>query len=610
MTTPISRYLNVRQAYHPEFCSDGRSMVFLSNITGAPQVWQVRLPEAGQEPAWPTQLTFEADRVLGVWCSPRAKDPHMIFTRDEGGNENAQLFLLNPHSGRETLLSAGFESAMHMFGSWSSDGERILFSANRRDPGIFDLYLQTLGNDAQLIWRNEQPGYLTNLTFSPDEGRCLVVRRASSFAHDLFEIDLLKGTARQLNPPEKIARFDAVGYTPDGACANLNTDLDDDFLYIARLNLEQRNFLKTLSPHWDIETLTHSRDGKRLAFTVNTDGASDLHLLDLDNNSSRLAPLPEGPGVVGFWDEHMAFSPNAHHLAFSYTSATRTSDIYVWNVDEKVIRPVTRASHGGLPRSSFIPPQLIRYPTFDNRRIPAWFYIPPQAKSSPVPAVVMVHGGPESQFKPFFHFMVQYLLQNGYAVLAPNVRGSTGYGKHYSHLDDVEKRMHSVEDLAHAALWLKRQAEIDGDRLAVYGGSYGGFMVLSTLTTHPDLWAAGVDIVGISNMVTFLENTSDYRRAHREAEYGSLSKDRTFLERISPMTHIANLRAPLMVIHGANDPRVPLSEAEQLVETLRERNVPVEFLVFDDEGHGLVRLQNKRVAYPSILHFLDEHLGN
>jgi dipeptidyl aminopeptidase/acylaminoacyl peptidase len=222
---------------------------------------------------------------------------------------------------------------------------------------------------------------------------------------------------------------------------------------------------------------------------------------------------------------------------------------------------------------------------------------------------VFVHGGPESQFKPYFNFFIQYFVHNGYAVLAPNVRGSTGYGKAYSHLDDVDKRMDSVADLANATYWLKRQPGIDGDRLVVMGGSYGGFMVLSALTATPDLWAAGVDVVGISNLATFLENTSQYRRAHREAEYGSLARDRQFLESIAPINHVDKITAPLMVIHGANDPRVPLSEAEQLVAALNARGVPVEFLVFDDEGHGLVKLKNKLVAYPAIVRFLEAHLS-
>jgi dipeptidyl aminopeptidase/acylaminoacyl peptidase len=244
------------------------------------------------------------------------------------------------------------------------------------------------------------------------------------------------------------------------------------------------------------------------------------------------------------------------------------------------------------------------------RQIPAWFYKPAMSQEEPVPVILMVHGGPEGQFKPYFHFLIQYFLQRGYAVFAPNVRGSTGYGKAFSHLDDVEKRMDSVADLAHAAYWLKEQPDVDGNRLVLYGGSYGGFVVLSALATYPDLWAAAVDLVGISNFVTFLENTSDYRRAHREAEYGSLDSDREFLEQISPIRHVDRMKAPLMVIHGANDPRVPLNEAEQLVGALSARGIPVQFLVFDDEGHGLYKLKNKLVAYPGIVEFLDKHLGS
>jgi len=242
--------------------------------------------------------------------------------------------------------------------------------------------------------------------------------------------------------------------------------------------------------------------------------------------------------------------------------------------------------------------------------IPAWYYKPAGDAAAPLPAVVMVHGGPESQFRAYFHFLIQYLLQNGYAVLAPNVRGSTGYGKAYSHLDDVEKRMDSVADLAYSAHWLAAQSEIDGERLAVYGGSYGGFMVLSAVTTYPELWAAGVDIVGISNLATFLENTSDYRRAHREAEYGSLARDREFLESIAPINHVDRITAPLMVIHGRNDPRVPVSEAERLVAALQAREIPVTLMIFEDEGHGLVKLKNKQIAYPAVVEFLNMYVGS
>jgi len=605
----ISRYLNVRQAFFPSFASNGQWMAFLTNITGVPQVWRVTLRPKQDGPAWPDQLTFEADRVMGVWCSPAPGDDRLIYARDVGGNEKAQLFLLSPDDAMETSLTAGHEDAMHLFGEWSSDGRQILFAANRRNPGLFDLYLQPLDGEARLVWEHDQPGYLINLTFSPDGQRAAATRMSSSFHHDLLEIDLTTGSARKITPSEEIARYDNVFYAPDGRSLLVNTDLGDDFLHIARLDLETLALETVLAPDWDVESMTPSPDGRYLAYTVNVDGAHELCVLDLNSGATRNAPgLDVTPGVVGMMDGRLAFASDSKRLAFSFTSATRTVDVFVWDLETDQVQPVTRSSHGGLPRDAFISPRLIRYPTFDERLIPAWFYEPVAEGDEPAPTVVMVHGGPEAQYTPYFHFLIQYLLHSGYAVLAPNVRGSTGYGKAYSHLDDVEKRMDAVADLAYAVHWLKEQPGVDGDRLVVYGGSYGGFMVLAALTTYPDLWAAGVNIVGISNFVTFLENTSAYRRGHREAEYGSLERDREYLESIAPIHHVDKIMAPLMVIHGANDPRVPLSEAEQLVAALQARGVPVEFLVFDDEGHGLVKLKNKRVAYPGIVEFLRTHL--
>lgn len=339
-----------------------------------------------------------------------------------------------------------------------------------------------------------------------------------------------------------------------------------------------------------------------------TRAAQGVYLYNLMANTSRAVPGTLDPlGVAALMDAKLSFSADSKRLAFSFHGATKTSDIHVWDLESDELRAVTRASHGGLSPDRFVPPELVYYPTFDDQEIPAWFY-QPEPQAEPAPAVVVVHGGPEGQSRPNLSFLAQYLVQHGYAVLVPNVRGSTGYGNAYSHLDDVEKRMDSVADLAHAAAWMKRQAGVAGDRIAVYGGSYGGFMVLAALTTYPDVFAMGVDIVGISNFVTFLGKTSGYRRAHREAEYGSLEKDRAFLERISPLNHIEKIKVPVMVIHGANDPRVPLSEAEQLVAALEARGIETEFLVFEDEGHGLVKLANKLVAYPAIVDFLDRQL--
>ena len=624
---PITRYLSVAKAYRPSFSADGQRLAFLSDITGIPQIWEVLTAVSGGHPLWPEQRTFENNRIALVQYAPRGD--RLLYARDFGGNENMQLFILAADN-TVTHLTAGYEDAMHIFGSWSEDGTCILFAANRRHPALFDLYVQTLGDtpsDARLVWQNDTPGYLRNAAFSPDGERVIFTRVHSSFNHALFEIDYKRsdhtGAARHLLADHTGTRYPNVAYGDDGHNLWLNTDLGSDFLTLGTLDLSTDTYTPGIAPAWDCSNMTLAPDRQAFAYTVNVNGADELHYRDLRTGNDHRANLGAIPGVIV---GHPTFAPTGDTLAYAFTSATHTHNILLWNLKTNSVHLVTQSSHGGLPTSIFQPPTLIHYPTFDKdadgqtRTIPAWYYAAngewrmangatPQSEIfDQKPAIIMVHGGPEGQFRPNFNAIIQYFLQRGYAVLAPNVRGSVGYGKAYSYLDDVEKRMDSVADLAHAATWLREQPGIDADRIVVYGGSYGGFMVLSAMTEYPDLWAAGVDIVGVSNFVTFLENTSDYRRAHREAEYGSLAHNRDFLTRISPANHLEQLRAPLVVIHGANDPRVPLSEAEQVVAILKARAIPVEFIVFDDEGHGIVKRKNKLVAYPAIADFLDKHL--
>jgi len=608
---PISRYLNIKSASSPRFYSDGRHVAFLTNITGMPQAWKVKV---GDEAYWPEQLTFEAERVQWIGTSPVAGDDRIIFGRDIGGNENAQLYLLD--GTMETCITAGHIEAMHVPGEWSKDGKTVLYGANRTDKRIFDVYMQPLDGEAELIWRNDDSGYPVGLTFSPDGGRVAFTRMEASFRHRLYEIDVDAREAEDLSLVEEWARYALLGYHGDGSLL-LTTDVASDFLYIARLDLASRKLERLVEADWDVRGLSLSPDNRLLVYDVNVEGYSELYTLNLETGETMKADLGEVPGVVsavGFGDAP-SFSLDSGSLAFAFTSSTRPTDVYVWDLKADEVRRVTRSSYGGLPEDSFVAPELVHFPTFDEsekggtRVIPSWFYKPKSSRLERPPVIVYVHGGPEGQSRPSFMFTIQYFLNNGYAVFQPNVRGSTGYGKHYSHLDDVRKRMDSVVDLAHGAHWLKGREDIDGEKLVVYGGSYGGFMVLSSITTYPDIWVAAVDIVGISNLATFLRNTSDYRRKHRAAEYGSLEEDEEFLESIAPINHIEKVEAPLMVIQGANDPRVPLSESEQMVEALRRMGKPVEFHVFDDEGHGLVRLKNKLVAYPAMIEFLEKYLN-
>lgn len=600
MAIPFTQYLNVRKAYGPSFSPDGRRLAFITNITGIPQSWAV-----SSNGGWPDQITFHAERVSQVAYSPTSDQ--MIFSRDIGGNENAQLFLVNGDGSAERRLTNA-DDVMHIFGNWSPDGRQVAFSANRRDRSKFDVFVQDIETGStQCVWENKFSGFLIVVGFSPDASQLLVYLMYNSMNIDLFEINIKEKSIRKLTEHVGNVRYLSPTYSADGKSIYGACDHARDLATLTRIDLSnlQHHFMH--ETRHEIEFVAASPDGDWLLWLSNVEGAHQFNLLDLNTNQIRQPEnLPLGVTI-----DYAApvFSPDSRRIAFSFSTPTRTSDIWVWEIEENHVFPVTQSSHAGIPTSRFREPELIHYPSFDNLSIPAWFYRPKASRSENYPILVNVHGGPEGQAQPFFDYIVQYFVSRGFGVLLPNVRGSSGYGKNYLDLDNVEKRMDSVADLAYAVKWLRSQPQIDARRIAIKGGSYGGFMVLSALTTYPDLWAAAVDIVGISNFVTFLENTSAYRRSHREGEYGSLEHDREFLTRISPIHQVDNITTPLMVIHGANDPRVPLNEAEQLVHALRARNVPVEFLVYDDEGHGLVKLKNILDAYPKMADFLGKHLN-
>ncbi len=315
-------------------------------------------------------------------------------------------------------------------------------------------------------------------------------------------------------------------------------------------------------------------------------------------------PLP-GRGVV----EHPVFSPDGSLLAFSFSSPVEPHDVYLYDLEAETLTRLT-TSPRDVEVGTLVEPTLHRYASFDGESVPVFLFEP--AGEGPFPVVVTVHGGPESQwlpwFAPSFAPLTQYLVGRGYAVAAPNVRGSTGYGKRYEHLDDIEKRLDSVADLAALHDWLSARPSIDGDRAVVYGRSYGGYMVLAALALQPERWAAGIECVGIASLVTFLENTSPYRRAAREREYGSLDRDRTFLLEASPMTHIDAIRAPLFIQHGRNDPRVPVSESEHIHAVLTQKGIPSELLIFEDEGHTVEKLPNRIETFTRMTAFLDRVL--
>ena len=601
----IERYLNVRSAFGAAFRADG-TLSFRMNTTGTPQVWTV--PEAG---AWPTQRTFYDERV--TFASPSPERMETVFGMDEGGDEQGSLFRLDD-AGRVTELTP--PDAKHRWGGWSHDGNHVAFASNRRDESVFDIYVQPRdGVDGDARRLLEGDGWLSVAGWSPDDSRLLVHEARSNVDTDVYVLDIESGALAALtgegfpgdgNTGDEAVRYKSLSWGPDGEYVYCCSDRDGDTLSLVRLDADDGG-LETVvdGGTWNVDGVAIDDGTGRIAYSRNVDGYTELTVGDLDGGRIDPRPDPELPaGLAG----GVAFDDGADRFAVTVTTDTHNANVYVVDVETGAAERWTQAPTAGIPESTFVESDPVRYGTFDGREIPGYLSVPETVPEGGAPTIVDVHGGPESQRRPSFSALKQYLLAHGYAVFEPNVRGSTGYGREYAALDDVEKRMDAVADVEAAAAWLADRPEVDGDRLIVKGGSYGGFVALAALTEYPDVWAAGVDVVGIANFVTFLENTGSWRRALREAEYGSLEDDRKLLESISPINSMDRIEAPLFVLHGENDPRVPVGEARQVAEAAEAAGVPVETLVFEDEGHGISKRENRIEAYAAIVEFLDRHV--
>ncbi|MFP8953919.1 S9 family peptidase [Natrialbaceae archaeon A-arb3/5] len=610
----IERYLNIRSAYSASFGPEGERLSFLMNTTGTPQIWTIS--EAHE---WPEQRTFYDERITFASWSPER--PELIFGMDEGGNERAQLFRLDAETGKIENLTA-MPDAKHRWGGWSHDSDRFAFASNRRDESVFDIYVQNrdeTGEDARLVYEGD--GWLSLSGWSPDDSRLLVSQAYSNFDQDLYVLDLEadEPELEHLTPHEGDVRYGSASWAPSSGHASegiyLVTDEGDaDTLYLAYLDLGTGE-LETVvdEDDWNVDGIALDDETGRFVYSQNVEGYTELTVGEFDADDPtafETFPEPDLPGGVA---GGVSFDPDAERFALSTSGDTVNTNVFVVDIETGEAEQWTNAPTAGIPRETFDESELVHVESFDDLAVPGFLSLPDDptdgdGSEDGAPVIVDIHGGPESQRRPSFSSVKQYFLDRGYAYFEPNVRGSAGYGADYAALDDVEKRMDSVADIDACVEWLRDHPAIDPDRIVAKGGSYGGFMVLAALTEYPDLWAAGIDVVGIANFVTFLENTGDWRRELREAEYGSLAEDREFLESISPTNNIDAIEAPLFVLHGENDPRVPVGEAEQIAEKAEAQGVPVRTLIFEDEGHGFSKLENRIEAYSAIADFLDEHV--
>ena len=601
MKERLEAYLKVESAGNAVFTDKGDTFACISTRAGAPQIWQRTISQG----SW-RQRSFGNERIWRISAHPQTGS--ILFCMDVGGNENEQIFMLAPDADAPVNLSQD-PASRHYLAGLSCDGKTVVYSSNARTPETFDIWTMDIQTGEKRLVVQNSDHYNTPAAggLSPDGRYVLYNKLLGASNSAMWMADLTTGATVKIPADDVVAAYDSPVWRSDSQGFYVLTDRNSEFAFVAYYDVKTAALTEVYRTDWDVENLALSADDRYLAMIVNADGYSALRILD--TKTGALLNIPEPPkGVISYY-ETLDFSRDGHKLLFSLSSGKRPKDIWMLDLDADSLRRVTDSRMEGVDPDELVEPQLCRFQSFDGLSVPYWLYVPAGKKAEHIPLVIEIHGGPEGQEKPAFDAVIQYWLLQGIAVVAPNVRGSTGYGKTYQSLDDVEKRLDSVHDIDALVQHLIDTGVADEKAIAVMGMSYGGFMTLSCAARYPHRWACAVDTVGMYNLVSFLENTAPYRRSHRESEYGTLAHDRETLYRVSPISRIDDLTAPLMVIHGRNDPRVPFSETEQVVEHLRQKGVKVEFLPYDDEGHGIIKLKNKLDCYPKVAAFLRKNLG-
>ncbi|MDJ0748041.1 MAG: alpha/beta fold hydrolase [Woeseiaceae bacterium] len=606
----LYRYQNVRSAGFSGWTGDGEGIYVTTRFGDLNQIHRVDMPGGAR-----TQLTFFEEPVFGV--SRRPGGSSLILTRDAGGSEFSQIFLMDAASGAATMLTDG--ESRNGAVVWDREGRRIAYQSTQRNGASNDIWIMDPNEPdaARLALESPDGSWWGPAEFSESGTQLLATNYVSITDARVHLVDLDSGAVKRLAGGSGTPSYNVpVGFDDENDGFWLITDQGGEFAQLAwqPSAADARPEIVTADIPWNVSSAAISHDRRRLAFVVNEDGMSQVYLLDTRTRQFRkVEGLPTG--LAG----NLEFSPDDSRLGMTLNTPRTPSDSFSLALgkdplDYGALTRWTTSEVGGLDTSAFITPELVHFPTFDDvdgaaRQIPAWVYKP--AGDGPFPVVVSIHGGPESQARPAFSSTYQlWLAELGVAVVVPNVRGSSGYGKTYVGLDNGFLREDSVRDIGALLDWIETAPDLDSDRVAVFGGSYGGYMVLASAVHYSDRLDAAVNIVGISSFVTFLENTQDYRRDLRRAEYGD-ERDpemRAHLERISPLNNVEKIGVPMFVVQGENDPRVPVTEAQQIVRALREQNQNVWYMNALNEGHGYRRKENRDIYQQATVLFFREHL--
>tara|TARA_B110000116_G_scaffold73399_1_gene63639 strand:- start:900 stop:2717 length:1818 start_codon:yes stop_codon:yes gene_type:complete len=598
----IKELIKIPYSCSPTSSPDGKNVAYLNNISGTPQIW------ISDENGTHRQITNYLERVALVSWSPNGE--WILFAIDKGGDENFQIKLIDASDHSRIISLTDDTNIRNDFGGWSNDGNTVVYSSNKRDLGYFDLYTHSINGSSKLIHQTGDNIHNVSFkAFSNNQKFILFTEERTNRYQYLKLLDIETGEINQISNNDLMGGFGDAFFNDEDNEITIITNEGKDFSGIATIDLSDNKLNYIYCAEHEVEFIKRDKSNNRIFFYINEQGYSKLGLLDLSNHDFNLF---DNPKEVTFMEPGWAWSLcilDKSNILFTINATNQNPEIIKFDLNSQKYEFFKKSYEGNIKLNDLPSPSLHTFNTFDNRDIPFFFLKPKDfKKGEDNPVLILIHGGPEGQERPAFKPQLQYLASRGIGILLPNVRGSGGYGEAYGHLDDTYKRMDSVKDIEYLWKWVVDSGWASKDKIAVMGGSYGGFMTLACITEYPDLWAAAVELYGMVNMVTFFERTASYRAQHRAYEYGDPIKDRKLLEDISAIHKIDNITTPLLVLHGDEDPRVPMHETEQLVSELKEAGKPVDFVRFSDEGHGFVKEENRIIADTAIAEFLTKYL--
>ena len=613
---PLFRYLDSGSTRFVDWLPSGEGMLVSARVGETSQLHILERPLGERR-----QITFFDDPLSGARFSSHPDHEGFLFLAADDGDEDFQIHYFDMESRAARRLTDG--RSRNTFALWSNSGDRFAYSSTGNDGRNWDIVIADPDDPAAERILVSGAGTLFPLDWSPDDRNLLVTRFVSSGESNHLVVDVETGAQTPILPiggpsdeMETIA-FGGGVFSGDGKGIYLTSDEGSDFRHLRYYDLVTGR-TTALSAHrpWDVTNFELSADGRYLAYVTNEEGYGALYLLDLADGTER--PITGSPsGLAKGLIVNLRFNRDSRRLAVTVNTPLSPASVLVHDIETGRTTPWTQNGGAGAGGQEFVEPELIHYPTFDvvggePRRIPAFVYKPRSAEA-PAPVLILIHGGPEGQFRPGYSGILQYWVKEmGIAVIAPNVRGSTGYGKHYVGLDNGIRREESVRDIGALLDWIATQPDLDSGRVLVQGASYGGYMVMASLIHYGDKLRGGVELEGISNFVSFLKRTRDYRRDSRRAEYGD-ERDKftnAFLRLISPVNYGEKFTKPLFIVHGENDPRVPPGESEKMLKSIRRHGGTAWFLLIKDEGHGLTRKSNREFYFAAVAEFFRRYLLN